>query len=325
MTEVVAVEQGELGEIAHLIARQYEDARAGSSVVPAALADPAAAETQLRRLLGAGHHGRVAVASGEPVGVLVGHAEGEVAELPAAGFALDPSLADPAQVLADLYGELAPDLLERGATRHYLSHLDTPGVLRAVSELGFGRISTCAIRPIEAPAPPRRRATDVVVREGTAGDLDTVVRLCREEIDHRYVPPIYTPRPTREPTTEELVESHRKLEVDGGAHLIASVEGTDVGVLTLEPTGAAPGLCPDDQPFIGETATVAGARGRGIGGALVEAAVGWAAGHGHAGVTVSFQPSSRVSRRFWLGAGFVPTGYWTVRRIPESYAARPEP
>lgn len=118
---------------------------------------------------------------------------------------------------------------------------------------------------------------------------------------------------------DEVIESHRRLERNGGAHLIATLDGEDVGVLTLDMTNDAPGLCPHDQPFLGETATVAHARGRGVGSALVEAAVQWAAERNHPGLTVSFQPANRTSRRFWLGAGFEPTGFWTVRTIPESY------
>ncbi|MEM9714771.1 MAG: GNAT family N-acetyltransferase, partial [Actinomycetota bacterium] len=295
-----------------------------SAVVPAALTDAAVAEAHVERLLTRGHLGRVARSSGEVVGVLLGRPDGDAAELPAAGFAIDPAAPDPTRVLAELYGELAPDLLGRGATRHYLAHLDTPHAVQAVSDLGFGRISYCGVRPVDAQVPTHPRAGGVTVRISTADDLDTVARLCRVEIDHRYVAPVFSPRPERERTLLELAEAHGELEQRGGVHVIATLDGTDVGVLTLGPTGIEPGLCPDDQPFIGETATVPAARGRGIASAMVETAMGWAADQGHAGVTVSFQPSNRVSRRFWLGAGFVPTGFWAVRRIPESYAARPD-
>ncbi|MEM6645000.1 MAG: GNAT family N-acetyltransferase [Bacteroidota bacterium] len=246
------------------------------------------------------------------------------ADLPAGGFAIDASQEDPTQVLAELYGEVAPHLLAHGATRHYLSHLNTPAAIQAATDVGFARTSYCAIRSVDTARPSSSDGSGVTVREGTADDLEVLARLCMVEVEYRYVPPVYSPRPKRERTLENLMELHGKLAQKGGAHLIATLDGQDVGVLTLDVMSHAPALCPKDQPFIGSTATTAEARGRGVGTAMVEAALRWAAEHGHHGVTVSFQPSNRVSRRFWLGAGFIPTGFWSLRVIPDSYATRPE-
>jgi GNAT superfamily N-acetyltransferase len=66
-------------------------------------------------------------------------------------------------------------------------------------------------------------------------------------------------------------------------------------------------------------ATVASARGRGVAGALVEAALDWADRHGFHSVSVDFMPANPLSRPFWLGAGFRCTGYAVARTIPASY------
>jgi GNAT superfamily N-acetyltransferase len=318
--DVIELDRAGAADAARLVAHQQRVARSANAVVPADLIEQHVAESHLATLLERGFHGKLALRDGALVGVLLGKSTGTTAELPAAGFAIDPASSDPSQVLAELYGELAPDLLERGAVRHYLSHLHMPMLQQAVTDLGFGRISYCAIRSVGTTTGTSDADRAVSVREGEAADLETVARLCLVEVDYRYVPPVYSPPPERPRTLDEQIERHRTVEANGGAHFIASVDGADVGVLTLEATGIERGLCPDDQPFIGETATVQNARGLGVGSALVEAATQWAAHQGNDGVTVSFQPSNRLSRRFWLGAGFEPTGFWTVRAIPDSYA-----
>ena len=79
-------------------------------------------------------------------------------------------------------------------------------------------------------------------------DLDSVARLALIEIQHRSAAPVFAPPP---------------------APRLA-------GLLTIELTSPAPRLCPDGQPYIGPTATLPGAREKGVGHALVTAALAWA-------------------------------------------------
>ena len=82
-----------------------------------------------------------------------------------------------------------------------------------------------------------------------------------------------------------------------------------------ELTSPVPRLCPDGQPYIGPTATVPAARGRGVGHALVDAALTWAHDHRYQWVSVDFETANPLSRPFWLNAGFRPTGYGLFRVI----------
>ena len=94
---------------------------------------------------------------------------------------------------------------------------------------------------------------------------------------------------------------------EGGAvHLVATLDGRDVGLLTVELTSPVPRLCPDGQPYIGPTATLPGARGRGVGHALVDAALTWAYAHGYQWISVDFDTANPLSRPFWLNAGCRP-------------------
>jgi len=122
----------------------------------------------------------------------------------------------------------------------------------------------------------------------------------------------------------ELAAEHRALRDNGAVHLLAALGGADadvggaaadVGLLTIELTSPVPRLCPDGQPYIGPTATVPAARGRGVGHALVDAALTWAHDHGYQWVSVDFETANPLSRPFWLDAGFRPTGYGLFRVI----------
>jgi GNAT superfamily N-acetyltransferase len=93
------------------------------------------------------------------------------------------------------------------------------------------------------------------------------------------------------------------------------VIGDAVGLLTIELTSPVPRLCPDGQPYIGPTATVAAAPGQGVGQALVDAALTWAHDHGYQWVSVDFETANPLSRLFWLNAGFRPAGYGLFRVI----------
>jgi GNAT superfamily N-acetyltransferase len=92
------------------------------------------------------------------------------------------------------------------------------------------------------------------------------------------------------------------------AVMTAMVRATPTGgrYVRLPPEGFAvdPGL-----------ATVPGARGRGVGRALVDAALTWASDHGYSWISVDFETANPLSRPFWLNAGFRPAGYGVLRLI----------
>lgn len=77
----------------------------------------------------------------------------------------------------------------------------------------------------------------------------------------------------------------------------------------------------DDQGAIGPTATLPGARGQGVGHALVDAALTWAYDHGYQWVSVDFETANPLSRPFWLNAGFHPAGYGVLRLIDRRAAS----
>ena len=83
------------------------------------------------------------------------------------------------------------------------------------------------------------------------------------------------------PSARRLATEHRALHDNGAVHLLATLDGHDVGLLTIELTSPVPHLCPDGQPYIGPIATLPSARGQGAGRGHVDAALSWAYAHGY--------------------------------------------
>jgi GNAT superfamily N-acetyltransferase len=299
---------------AALLAREHAAARQVRPELPAGFGTAEVCAAALQRLRDSGYDGLVATEDGRAVAVMTATvrqhpAGGQYASLSAEGFAVEPDLADPTGVLAVTFGDLVSPLIARGVLRYYLVHTALARLSEALSNLGFGRSSAYCIQPAAA----RRRSSAVVVRIAGAEHLETVARLALVEIQHRSAAPMFAP--PHAPPLADLVAGHRALHEGGAVHLVAALDGRDVGLLTVELTSPVPRLCPDGQPYIGPTVTLPGARGKGVGRALVDAALTWAYDHGYQWVSVDFDTANPLSRPFWLNAGFRPAGYGVLRLI----------
>ena len=187
-----------------------------------------------------GYIGAIARHGGRCVGLMCGRADGETAFLPADGVAVDPDL-DPTPVVVGLFAALAPVLLEAGALRHLINHVALAPLSEAFNNLGFGRGSVFGTQPAQPFAPH----PDIEVRVGEEADLDVIADLSHVELLHRSTPPVYAP-----PLPNTLADTrarHRRLMDAGAVHLLARLDGEDVGLLTLETTSPAPRLCPDGR------------------------------------------------------------------------------
>ncbi len=305
-----------------LVACEQAAARRVRPELPAAFEDPDVCAAALQRLCDSSQHGLVVMDNGRAAAVMAAAARenpavGRSALLLAEGFAVDPDLTDPTGVLAAAFADLAAPLIAGGVRRYYLLHTALPRLSEALSNLGFGRRSAYGIQS----AAPQRGSSAVAVRIAGAGDLETIARLALAELQHRSAPPMFAPRQDR-PVTD-LIAEHRALHERGAVHLLATIDGQDVGLLTIELTSPVPRLCPDGQPYIGPTATLPAARGKGVGHALVDTTLTWADDHGYQWVSVDFDTANPLSRPFWLHAGFRLAGYGVLRLIDGRPAGQP--
>ncbi len=314
MLAVASLDDGTLEQAGALVAREHVAARRIRPELPVAYVDAEACADALQGLRDAGHRGLVVNDGGRVVALMTvtvreSRVIGKYARFPAEGFAVDPELGDPTGALGALYAELAPSLVAGGARYHYLLHCPLPRVDEALSNLGFGRDGCYGVQRVSV----RPRPSGVRVFAAGEDDLETIARLALVEIEHRSAPPMFAPPAA--PSLDDLVGDHRALRRAGAVHLIAELDGRHVGLLTIEPTSPVPRLCPAGQPYIGSTATLPDVRRRGVGRALVDAALNWAHDHGFEWISVDFATANRLSRPFWLGAGFRPTGYGVLRLI----------
>lgn len=315
MLNVQPLETTAIDEVANLVAREHAAARGQRPGLPAAYGEAQHCRDALTAVI-SGSHAFVAREMGVCVGVMCGRAVDAVGFVPADGLAVDAAAPDPTPILVGLCAELLPALLAEGARRITIDHVDLAPVGIALSNLGFGRGGVFATQPVGwAAVTPR--ATDIDIRVGTFDDLDAIAALSHVEFSQRSAPPIYAaPRPR---SLDDTREHHRRLFDDGAVHLLARRRNDDVGLLTIELTSPAPRLCPDRQPYIGPTATDPAVRGQGIGHALAHAAHEWAHRTGYRAISVDFEPSNPLSRPFWLGLGFQPTGYRLRRTIDTAH------
>ena len=319
MLVIRSLDLDDLDEVAALVAREHNEARDRQPLMSAAFLDPRNCHEVLTDLLADGFVGVVAVDGGRRVGVMCGHTTEGVGFVPAHGLAVEPDGADPTAVVVRLFGELAPVLLDEGASRFTIDHVGLDPLGTALNNLGFGRASVFATqvpRPIETSPP-------VEARIASPADLDVIAALSQIELTHRSVPPIYDPNQPR--TVAETRVLHERLFDDGAVHFLARREGDDIGLLTVEFSSPAPRLCPQGQPYIGPTATHPDVRNQGVGRALVLVVLDWANSAGHATVSVDFDSANPLSRPFWLGLGFQPTGYRLRRAIDVRHQRRPPP
>jgi len=261
MLVIEALEGATIERAGALVACEQAAARWVRPELPATFDSPEVCAAALQGLCDSGHHGLVVMGDGRAAAVMVAAARenpavGRYALLLAEGFAVDPDLTDPTGVLAAAFADLGAPLITGGVRRYYLLHTALPRLSEALSNLGFGRRSAYGIQS----AAPRRGSSAVAVRIAGAGDLETIARLALVELQHRSAPPMFAPRQDR--PLADLIAEHRALREAGAVHLLATLDGHDAGLLTIELTSPVPRLCPDGQPYIGATAPARRARKR---------------------------------------------------------------
>ena len=128
--------------------------------------------------------------------------------------------ADPGRIYGSLFGELAERAVASGLV-DYSVHvpLGDPAIETAWVALGFGRLSSFAVRgvdPIDRAIPP-----DVEIRKASPDELDIVDRLVDEEAVFHAGSPIF--RPYRRSATVDAVRAEiaTRLASDDDAFLIA--------------------------------------------------------------------------------------------------------
>jgi len=328
---VEALVPSELGEAAALLARMHARRLEIDPELDGSLATPEGAAEALRRELARPRTTALAARKGQRiVGYLIAQEvlprpdsllakffaprSGSVSSL---GFAVSES-EDLWSVGVALYRAAAQRWLERGIFEHTVRVAAADSaVLEFWADMGFGRKLACGVRDL---APVAAGFGTAEVRPALGEELEAVVRLELELARHHAGSPMFWPHlPETEEATREFLAG--VFEEPRAVHLLAFVDGESVGLCTMLPGGFAPPILPLDgcaYLFIGVVEE--GARGRGTGHKVVDAALAWARERGFQRCVLHYATQNFSGAPFWRSLGFRTVEYTLVRRLDERIA-----
>ena len=299
-----------------LLAERHRRHRLAEPLLPGRFEDAAAAraevETAWRK---EGAAGAIALRGGTLVGYLVGApAEDEFwganewVEL--AGHAVAE-----AEVVRDLYAEVAARWLEEGRSRHYaVVPASDPELLDAWSRLCFGQQHAYAITEVAATPWPAK------VRNAEPRDVDRLVELAPMLPSHQLLSPVFAGSRPSWDGDNLRAEIEQEIGVDTVCNLVAEIDGRVVGdfeVVPVELSSMHTGLaCPERSCYLCFAVTDPEVRGSGAGLALTQASFAWAHEAGYESMVTDWRVTNLLSSRFWPRRGFRTTFLRLYRSIP---------
>ena len=208
--------------------------------------------------------------------------------------------------------------VEAGRTRHYALVPNDAKLVDAWFRLGFGAQHAHGIQELVRGA-GGDLAPGLEVRRAGPDDVDDGAALEFVLPEHQEASPVFSPftAPSEDQVREEWRET---LEDERMGVFLAWRDGRVVGGVALAPaeySGAHAGVArPDGAVILGWAATVAGARGSGIGRSLTDAARTWAYDEGYRTIVVDWRETNLLASRFWPARGFRRTFLRLYRSIP---------
>lgn len=323
MIEHVAFHGELLGAATELLLHRLRWERARMPWLPASAATPGVAREQLMGTWRtAGAEGAVLLRDGVVRGYLLGAAgtdelHGARVDVPFAGYALAEG--EPTEAIGDLYAWAGERWLERGCFVHRI-HLSAAAShwREALLDLGFAGDQVYARRALD-PArrtPGAPQPADVRVRQVTADDgavlRDVALVIARENARA----PAWLPLVPE--VADALREGYAALPQRGGGRTtLAELEGRVVGFLLLDAVHGDPHpwWCGPQDVFLTVAGTVEGARGRGVGTALLREGLDWAASSGARGCVLDWHAPNLAASRFWRRHGFEPVALRMRRTV----------
>ena len=305
---------------ARLLAERHQRHRLIEPLLPERFENPESAGEEVRALR---EHGAIGVAcfrDDRLAGYLLGFGRdpdvwGENVWVDYAGQAFEEP-----EDARDAYAAAAGEWVEQGRTRHFVQvpYGDTP-LIDSWFRLGFGQMQADGVR--EVPAQVEVHAPDgFEIRTPTPDDdLDALVDVDLALPRHHRTAPVFTTRPL---PSEELLRDEWAKTFAGSDEtiLVAFRHGRAVACWALVDPQHAPefrGLhAPDRACYLKFAATIPEARGSGIGVALTDASLRWAADADYRAMGTDWRVTNLLASRFWPRRGFRTTFLRLHRSIP---------
>ena len=308
MPRIVPLEPSHLGGAAAMVAVAAATARSRQSLLPAGLDDPGRVADLLAGPAGAGLG--VAALQGRKVAGFLAPLTFDLWGQPAAYVPeWGQGVADPGLV-AGLYAAASAGWVGAGRRLHAVTlWVGQPEVEAAWHALGFGRVVVDAVRGLEAPARPTRR---VRVRRAEPRDASTVTALERALWGHLAAAPVCRAHAA----PEGRAGVARRLADPAQPVWLAEVAGAPAGFVSLQPGDDSPAaLRSPDLVRCDGALVLPGLRRKGVGTALLHAALAWAAAAGFTGCALDYESANLPAAFFWPAAGFTPVLHSVARRL----------
>ena len=317
--ELVAFSDEHLEDAARLLAARHARDRTFEPLLPERYEDPAEALPLLEEAWREdGVSGSAAVRHGRLCGYLIGASRdpeiwGENVWIELAGHAVEET-----EDARDLYAHAAARWVEEGRTRHYALVPSAAGLVEAWFRLGFGQQQAHGFREV-AERTEVRVPEGCEIRKPTESDVEALVEVDLALPSHQRASPIFSTRPL--PSEEEIRKEWAATLADAEEEvLICTKNGRPAacwGYVPAERSSHYGGLMlPERACYLAFAATLPEARGSGMGLALTDAGLAWAAGQGYRAMVTDWRVTNLLASRFWPNRGFRSSVLRLYRSIP---------
>ena len=318
--EIVPFADEHVEAAARLLAARHARHRTVEPLLSPRYEDPGAAREELETVWHADDaSGASAFHDGRMVGYLVGAPRtdpvwGDNIWIEAPGHA-----ADEAETVRDLYAVAAARWVEEARQKHSVL---VPGhdaeLLHAWWRLSFGQQQAHGIREVH-PQTGVSVPAGFEIRAPSADEVEELIDVDLALPEHQRRSPVFgSPAAwTREDSRDEWLQT---LAGTDEKILIGAFDGRPVACWALVPAEMSNEnrglLRPDHACYLGFAATLPDFRGTGIGVALTEAGLAWAAEEDYPTMITDWRVTNLLSSRFWPRRGFRLSFVRLYRHIP---------
>jgi GNAT superfamily N-acetyltransferase len=305
--QVRALDTEDLDGAARLLARRHRDHRAVHPELPARFEDPEVARAEIDATWRSdGASGAVALRDGEVTGYLLGAPKRTEVWGPNIWVEAAGQAATEPETMRDLYAVAAARWVGGGRRAQYvLTPAHDNALVDAWFRLGFGAQHAHAVRPPREQAPTI--PDGVTVRRPVRSDIPALARLDLVLPEHQQQSPVFSAAPVDD-LQAMVAEWEDDIDDPSFTPFVAEhagrVVGSAVGCAVEKSSGHAGLARPDHAALFSFAAVHPEARGHGVGRALGESVLHWAATEGYGTVATDWRVTNLLSSRAWTALGF---------------------
>jgi GNAT superfamily N-acetyltransferase len=318
--EVVPFSDEHLDAAAALLARRHARHRALEPLLEPRFEDPAEARPTLEHLWrDDGMSGSAAFRGGRLVGYVIGAPQAPEVWGPNVWVELPGHAVEDAEDARDLYAHAAARWVEEGNTRHYALLPSEPALVDAWFRLGFGQQQAHGYR--EVPRDVEVQLPEgCEIRKPEAAMVDELIEVGGALSQHQHASPVFSSRPL--PSEEEIRREWLET-IDAGEEelLLGFRDGRPLACWSYVPVERSRHFHGLERPnrrtcFLMFAVTLPGSRGTGLGVALTNAGLAWAAAEGYEAMVTDWRVTNLLASRFWPRRGFRASVLRLYRSIP---------